>query len=166
MGEGREMTDNNHFVGDGTGEVRWHRGNVDLDRFREEMDAIGYDFVVVYGPAAPVSGGDRLKRLAAKLRTARKKLRMLNKERPFGNRSDRAWLRHMEQFFDQLDKVEKLQAQVKLLSRLLSKWALVPHHARATRFAFFHSMVYALHQCQPMVGWCAKKDPSYVLLQF
>lgn len=35
-----------HFIGDGDGVVRWNKNNVDLDRFRFEMDEIGYDFVI------------------------------------------------------------------------------------------------------------------------
>ena len=36
----------NHFNGDGTGPVKWNRDNVDLERFKFEMDEIGYSFVV------------------------------------------------------------------------------------------------------------------------
>lgn len=40
----REIAD--HFNGDGSGPVRWNRNNVDLERFRFEMEEIGYDFVI------------------------------------------------------------------------------------------------------------------------
>lgn len=36
----------NHFNGDGTGPVIWNKNNVDLDRFKFEMDEIGYDFII------------------------------------------------------------------------------------------------------------------------
>ena len=70
-----------HFVGDGTGPVRWNRGNVDLDRFREEMDEIGFDFVIEIGPARTSS---RLISLEKRLKTARKKLKALRDSRPDG----------------------------------------------------------------------------------
>lgn len=37
-----------HFNGDGSGPVRYHAGNVDLDRFRQEMAEIGYIFLISY----------------------------------------------------------------------------------------------------------------------
>jgi hypothetical protein len=36
----------NHFIGDGYNVVNWNKSNVDFDRFRMEMDEIGYDFVI------------------------------------------------------------------------------------------------------------------------
>lgn len=33
-----------HFVGDGSGCVRWNKNNVDLDRFKDEMLEIDYEF--------------------------------------------------------------------------------------------------------------------------
>ena len=38
----------NHFIGDGTSCVKWHKGNVDFERYAEEMEEIGYKFVVTY----------------------------------------------------------------------------------------------------------------------
>ena len=36
----------NHFVGDGTSCVRWNKNNIDLERFKNEMDEINYDFII------------------------------------------------------------------------------------------------------------------------
>lgn len=37
-----------HFNGDYSGPVRYHAGNVDFDRFRQEMAEIGYLFVISF----------------------------------------------------------------------------------------------------------------------
>lgn len=36
----------NHFIGDGTSIVNWNKNNIDLERFKEEMDEINYDFII------------------------------------------------------------------------------------------------------------------------
>ena len=38
----------NHFVGDGTSCINWNKNNVDLARFENEMQEIGYKFVITY----------------------------------------------------------------------------------------------------------------------
>lgn len=38
-----------HFIGDGTGPVKWNKDNVDLDRFAFEMAEIGYNFEIWKG---------------------------------------------------------------------------------------------------------------------
>ena len=62
-----------HFNGDGSSPVRWSPANVDLDRFRDEMDEIGYTFVIEHAPG-PQTARDRLKRIEARLATAYAKL--------------------------------------------------------------------------------------------
>lgn len=37
-----------HFIGDGTSCVNWHKGNIDFNRFRQEMAEIGYVFVISF----------------------------------------------------------------------------------------------------------------------
>lgn len=101
-----------HFVGDGTGPVRWNAKNVDLDRFRDEMDEIGYTFVVERGPSSHGSELARLRSLEARLRTAGKKLEEFRRNWPQGDVSDRACRKYMNAFLEQLRKFERLQVEV------------------------------------------------------
>lgn len=123
----------NHFVGDGTGPVRWHRGNVDLDRFRDDMDEIGYDFVVEVGPASPATVLGRFLSINARLTTAEKKLEALRKNRPRGDSSDRACRKYMEVFFDQQHKVERLREELKSVEAKLGELAECPETPRRRR---------------------------------
>lgn len=36
----------NHFIGDGTSIVKWNKNNIDLERFKREIDEIDYDFII------------------------------------------------------------------------------------------------------------------------
>lgn len=101
----------NHFNGDGTGPVRWNAKNVDLDRFRDEMDEIGYTFVVERGPSSHGSELSRLRSLEARLLTAEKKLYELRQNRPQGNVSDRACRKYMDAFWEQLKRYKCLQTE-------------------------------------------------------
>lgn len=37
-----------HFIGDGSSCVNWNKNNVDLMRFHDEMEEIGYKFVITH----------------------------------------------------------------------------------------------------------------------
>ena len=108
----RDIVD--HFVGDGTSCIRWNRNNVDLDRFRDEMDEIGYTFVVDQN-AISSSERQRRKRLEARLRTASAKLQKMKEDRPRGDVSDRVCRRYMEELFAQLRKVHSLEYEIDML---------------------------------------------------
>lgn len=107
----REIAD--HFNGDGGGPVRWTPANVDLDRFRDEMDEIGYTFVVEGGPSSkPASTTAELRSLERRLRTAEKKFKLLVENRPRENTSDRACRRYMNGLWEHLRKVDSLRIAV------------------------------------------------------
>lgn len=106
----REIAD--HFNGDGSGEVSWTPANVDLDRFAEEMDEIGYTFIVERGNTSS-SERAQLHRLQRILRTAEKKLSRLSDDRSMLScKTDRFCAKHMEKFYAQLGRVETLRKEV------------------------------------------------------
>ena len=98
-----------HFNGDGSGPVRWTPLNVDLDRFREEMDEIGYTFVIERTPGTQTAR-NRLRCIEARLATAYAKLHQLLVNRPQGG-SDRYCRSYMERLYAQENKVEHLRRE-------------------------------------------------------
>lgn len=123
----REIAD--HFNGDGSGPVRWTPSTVDLDRFRDEMDEIGYTFVIDTNPPTR-SARLRYKRVEKKLVTAYAKLKVLLETRPQGDRSDRVCRNHMQRLYAQQCKVEHLRRELKAAE---DECLEAPHRPRRKR---------------------------------
>ena len=92
-----------HFNGDGAGPVRWNRNNVDLERFRADMDELGYDFVIERGSK---SREDKLRRVEAKLA-------LLKASRPNGDQSDRACRKLMDKICAVQERADQLMSEIR-----------------------------------------------------
>ena len=98
-----------HFNGDGAGPVRWNRNNVDLERFRADMDELGYDFVIERGQKKPQSKADQLR----KLRRVEAKLALLKARRPNGDQSDRACRKLVDKICAVQERADQLMSEIR-----------------------------------------------------